>query len=145
LTQNGSGVVIEEAGGTTTTSIIGGTSTVTVSDSGVRLSGSGDAPLVISNVADGVAANDAVNVRQLGALESKLSAGIAQSFAMSQLPALSNDATYSFGAAIGAFNGETAIAFGGSFRIDETVVIKGAASHSSAGETGGAIGIGWSW
>ncbi|KQI66889.1 hypothetical protein AN189_18465, partial [Loktanella sp. 3ANDIMAR09] len=156
LTQNGAGLT--SSGGRTTitgtetiisgsesATLSGGGTSLVLNSSGLNISTPSGAPTIISGVADGVAPNDAVNVRQLGALEGKMSAGIAQSMAMSQLPGLTADETYSFGAAMGGFNSEYALALGGSARLDNNLTVRGAASYSDASGLGVAAGVGWSW
>lgn len=135
--------------GTSNAIVTGGTSSITVSNSGVALSGSGGAPVVLSGVADPVNATDAVNLRtlqrELGSLESELSGGIAQTMAMTQLPYPEPGQDFSFGMALGGFNGEAGFAMGGAARLSDTMVLRGSASYSDAGGAGGAVGIGWSW
>jgi cytoskeletal protein CcmA (bactofilin family) len=154
LSANGSGFEVLTGGtarvtGTTESVMTGGTSSLTVSNSGVSLAGTGGAPVVLSGVADPVGPTDAVNLRtlerELGALEDNMSAGIAQSMAMTQLPAPAMGSDFSFGVALGNFNGQTAIAMGGGARLDGGMMIRGAASFYDAGGAGVAAGIGWSW
>lgn len=105
--------------------------------------------MVLSGVADPVNATDAVNLRtlqrELGSLESELSGGIAQTMAMTQLPYPEPGQDFSFGMALGGFNGEAGFAMGGAARLSDTMVLRGSASYSDAGGAGGAVGIGWSW
>ncbi|RUS65196.1 hypothetical protein EGN72_01035, partial [Pseudorhodobacter sp. E13] len=149
LTQNGSG--FSSSGGTTrltgTTSTVvsGGSTQMVLSDSGVNFSGAGGAPVRLSGVADGVAPTDAVNVRQLGALEGKLSGAIAGTMAMTQLPTITANESFSFGVAVGGYNGQSAFALGGTARLDNNMVLRGAAQYSKEGGVGAAVGIGWSW
>ena len=135
--------------GTTTAVVSGGTSAITVSNTGVALSGASGAPVILSGVADPVSGTDAVNLRtmqrELGALESEMSAGIAQSMAMTQLPNPDPDKQYSFGVALGGFNGEAGLAMGGAARLEGNTMLRGAVSYSDAGGVGAAAGIGWSW
>ena len=142
--------------GTTSAVVFGGTSSINVTDTGVALSGSGGAPVLLSGVADPVSGTDAVNLRTMqrefgaleskfGALESNMSAGIAQSMAMAQLPYPDPGKDYSFGIALGGFNGKGGFAMGGTARLEANMVLRGAASYSDAGGTGGALGVGWSW
>ena len=55
---------------------------------------------------------DAVNVRQLRGLETKLSAGIASISALASIPPPIDGKTYAVGAGVGHYNGETAVAVG---------------------------------
>jgi trimeric autotransporter adhesin len=135
--------------GTTSAVVSGGTSSINVSSSGVALSGSGSAPVSLSGVADPVSGTDAVNLRtmqrELGSLEREMSSGIAQTMAMTQLPEPAPGQQYSFGVALGGFNGEVGFAMGGEARLDNHTILRGAAGYSHAGGVGGAMGIGWSW
>lgn len=140
--------------------ISGGTNKITVSNSGVAFSGTDDAPVVLSGVADPIAETDAVNLRtlrntdsanlsnlrgEMSEVEGKLSGGIAQAMAMTQLPTPDFGKSSSIGIALGKFNAETALAFGASVRLENGAMLRGAASQSNAGQTGFAIGAGWSW
>jgi len=153
LIQNGNGFTatggVAQVTGTNSTVISGGTTTMTLNNSGANLSGAGGAPVRLSGVADGVAPTDAVNVRQLGAqmgaLESQLSGAIAGTMAMTQIPTIRPGDTYSFGVALGAYNGESAFALGGSAQLDDNITLSGAAQYSDQGGLGAAIGVGWSW
>lgn len=74
-----------------------------------------------------------------------MSAGIAQSMAMAQLPYPDPGKEHSFGIALGGFNGKGGFAMGGTARLEGNMVLRGAASYSDAGGAGGALGTGWSW
>ena len=65
--------------------------------------------------------------------------------AMTQLPQPEPGKQYSFGVALGGFNGEAGFAMGGAARLDDNMILRGAASYSDAGGAGAAVGIGWSW
>jgi hypothetical protein len=149
LTQSGSGFTSEVGNtsviGANTATITGGGTSMDLTNTGVNFSGPGGAPVRLSGVADGIAPTDAVNVRQLGALESQMSAGIAGTMAMSQLPTIMSDQNYSFGLALGTFNGESALAVGGTARFENNMTVRGALQNSTAGGLGVAVGIGWSW
>jgi hypothetical protein len=149
LTNNGSGIT-SAAGratvtGTTRTTITGGTSSMLVDNSGVSFSGTGGAPLRVTGVSDGFAPFDAVNVRQLQQMDGRLSAAIAGTMAMTQLPSMSAGENFAFGIAVGHYNSQNAFALGGAIRVADTMTLRGAVQHSSTGGTGGAIGAGWSW
>ncbi len=70
----------------------------------------------IHNVADGTAPGDAVNKRQLDALEQKLSAGVASAAALGALPMPAGTKQMAVGVAAANYNGQTAVAVGGTFR-----------------------------
>ncbi|MFC0281506.1 YadA-like family protein, partial [Falsigemmobacter intermedius] len=149
LTNSGSGMTSSSGAttvtGTTQATITGGTTSMLVSNSGVNFSGAGGAPVRLSGVADGVAPFDAVNVRQLEQMDRRLSAGIAGTMAMTQLPTISAGESSSFGIAFGHYNSQSALAMGGAVRVTDSMTVRGALQHSSVGGTGGAVGLGWSW
>jgi len=153
LTEDGSGITASNGAvavsGTSSATISGGGATMALTSSGVSLSGSGGAPMTLSGVADPVGDTDAVNLRtmrrELGSLEEEMSGGIAQSMAMTQLPMAEHGKDFSFGSAIGHFNGETALALGGSARLENGLILRGAASYSDPAGAGAAVGVGWSW
>jgi autotransporter adhesin len=130
--------------GATSSAMTGGTTSLTVTNSGVNLSGTAGAPVVLSGVANGVAANDAVNLSQLDAVSSKLSGGIAMAMAMTQMPTPQGDHRFAVGMAVGNYNDETAIAIGGTALLDDNWALRGAISKSN-GQTGAGLGLGYSW
>lgn len=140
--------------------ISGGTNVMTVSNRGVAFSGADEAPVLLSGIADPISDTDAVNLRtlrgadaanlsrlrsEMSEVEGRLSGGVAQAMAMTQLPAPDLGKSSSIGIAVGRFNDETAFAFGASVRLENGAILRGAASHSNAGQTGFAAGAGWSW
>lgn len=125
-------------------SVQGGTTRLTLTDAGARLSGAGGAPARLSGIADGVERHDAVNVGQLEAGLNKMGAGIAMSMAMSQLPAPQAGSTRSFGLAVGTFEGYDALALGGSAMVADGVTLRAGLSHAG-GQTGAGVGVGWSF
>jgi autotransporter adhesin len=103
----------------------------------------------ITNVGDPVSGTDAVNLRTLedkiGGASGVSSGGVAQSMAMTQLPYPTGSDTNAFGFGLGTFQGEGAIAMGGTSIFDNGTILRGAISHSRTGGTGAAAGLGWSW
>jgi autotransporter adhesin len=112
----------------------------------------------LQNVGAGVLGTDAVNLNQLNSLLSSTTSqianlqsqvntnknGIAGVSAMSNIPSLSSSQKNNFGVGIGAFQGASAIAFGGNFRIKDNLVGKISASLSSGNYvTGAGLSIGW--
>ena len=66
----------------------------------------------ISGVSDGIAPDDAVNVRQLDAQDTSLSAGIASIAALAAIPGPNACKMYSAGVGYGHYNGQDAFAVG---------------------------------
>ena len=139
---------------TTSTTLSGGatSSQMVLDDNGATFSdvGSGD-PITVTGVADGVSIYDAVNKGQLDALEGRLqnqiddnTSGIAAVAAMANIPAPLPGHKYSMGVGYGNFQGEQAIAFGGSAMVTDSVNVKMSAGVSGSDVTIGA-GAGISW
>ncbi|WP_454004080.1 YadA family autotransporter adhesin [Alcaligenes sp. Marseille-Q7550] len=118
----------------------------------------------ISNVADGKAPQDAVNVRQLGQataniqgqinhldgrinkVENRANAGIAAALATAGLPQAYMPGKSMFSVAGGAWNGESGYAMGLSTVSDNgSWVLKGTVAGSSRGDYGGSVGVGYQW
>lgn len=149
LTHGGNGITATANGTTRITAIHeatlqGGNTTLALTDTGARLSGSGSAPARLSGIADGVEDNDAVNVGQLNDGLREVSAGVAMSMAMAQLPAPLDGSNHSFGVAVGGFDGQEALALGGTAIVNNNVTLRGALSHAG-GKTGAGVGVGWSF
>lgn len=111
----------------------------------------------ITNVADGVNATDAVNVRQLngaiGSIASRIdtvdrnaSAGTASAMAMAGMPQAFTPGKSMFGFGAGTYRGQSAFAMGVSTMTDNGKwVIKGSLSGDSRGNVGGSVGAGFQW
>ena len=118
----------------------------------------------ISNVADGKAPQDAVNVRQLGQataninnqinhldrridkVENRANAGVAAALASAGLPQAYMPGKSMFSMAGGAWNGESGYAMGLSTVSDSgSWVLKGTVAGSSRGDYGGSVGVGFQW
>ena len=109
----------------------------------------------ITNVADGVNATDAVNVRQLngaiGSFASRIdtvdrnaSAGTASAMAMAGMPQAFTPGKSMFGFGAGTYRGQSAFAMGVSTMTDNGKwVIKGSLSGDSRGNVGGISGGGF--
>ena len=105
----------------------------------------------ITNVADGVNATDAVNVRQLngaiGSFASRIdtvdrnaSAGTASAMAMAGMPQAFTPGKSMFGFGAGTYRGQSAFAMGVSTMTDNGKwVIKGSLSGDSRGNVGGSV------
>ncbi|AXQ96130.1 helicase (plasmid) [Cereibacter sphaeroides] len=149
LAQGENGITASSAGTTKVTAIReatlqGGETRLTLTDRGARLSGSGGAPARLSGVADGINEDDAVNVRQLNEGLQEVGAGVAMSMAMSQLPSPLAGSNHAFGIGLGNFDGQAAMALGGTAILSNGVTLRGALSHAS-GKTGAGVGVGWSF
>ncbi|WP_341668578.1 YadA-like family protein [Alcaligenes sp. SDU_A2] len=131
----------------------------TINQSGVNMN---DKP--ITNLADGKAPQDAVNVRQLGQataniqgqinhldgrvnkVENRANAGIAAALATAGLPQAYLPGKSMFSMAGGAWNGESGYALGLSTVSDGgSWVVKGTVAGSSRGDYGGSVGVGFQW
>ena len=111
----------------------------------------------IANVADGVNATDAVNVRQLNgaigsfasridAVDRNASAGTASAMAMAGMPQAFTPGKSMFGFGAGTYRGQSAFAMGVSTMTDNGKwVIKGSLSGDSRGNVGGSVGAGFQW
>jgi autotransporter adhesin len=117
----------------------------------------------ISNVAAGVADTDAVNVGQLNAglastlsqansytdnqvnkLDHKASGGTAAALAMTSIPQAFTAGHGLVGMGYGSWNGESGMAVGGSFLLDDNhTAFKAAATFDSRGDAGVSAGVGW--
>lgn len=116
------------------------TSNVTVAgDTAVSMGGNR-----IQNVANGVAATDAVNLRQLHETRTEARRGIAGASAIAGIPALESGKQYNFGVGVGHYKGESALAFGGNARFDANTVGRLAVGFSGGDATISA-GVGWSF
>lgn len=118
----------------------------------------------ISNLADGQAPQDAVNVRQLeqatgnitnqfnamdrriSKVENRSSAGVAAAMAMAGLPQAYVPGKSMFALAGGVWRGESGYAMGLSTVTDSgSWVLKGNVAGSSRGDYGGSLGVGYQW
>lgn len=118
----------------------------------------------ISNLADGQAPQDAVNVRQLSQatsnitnqfnnldrrinkVENRANAGVAAAMATAGLPQAYVPGKSMFAVAGGAWNGESGYAMGLSTVTEGgSWVLKGTVAGSSRGDYGGSVGVGYQW
>ncbi|HDR9511021.1 hypothetical protein C5615_32210 [Burkholderia cepacia] len=105
----------------------------------------------IVNVADGVAPTDAVNKRQLDAVQGQVSgvarnaySGIAAATALTMIPDVDQGKTIAVGIGGGTFQGYAATAIGISARVTENIKVKAGAGMSAAGKTFG-VGASYQW
>jgi hypothetical protein len=154
VTATSGGLVITDAPAASTTGkavLTGGTATagtnMTLDNTGATFAQNGSgSPVRVTGIADGTLPFDAVNVRQLKALETLLSYGIASSAAMANLPALDQTKEFSMGMALGNFNSQSAFAIGGQYRIAPNAIAKASFSSGVASpQMAFGIGVGWSW
>ena len=160
--------------GTASTSIGNTTGTVTLVGSAVNVgTNSGSAVTVgnssanstvslngnrLQNVGTGTSGTDAVNLTQVNSLISSTTSqitslqsqiytnerGISGVSAMTNIPSLQTSQQYNFGVGIGSFEGTTALALGGNFRLRDNLFGKISASMSSGTYvTGAGISLGW--
>ena len=141
-------------GGTTTTTLISTGNTTLGSGTASSLTfGSANSNSSISfnnnrlqNIADGVAATDAVNKRQLDKVETNLSRGVAGVAAMANLPAIDAGKKFNIGFGVAAYNGESAGSFGFQSRVNDMTVLKvSAASSFNGGDASVGAGVGISF
>ena len=105
----------------------------------------------MSGVLPGTGANDAVNftqhtalVNQVQATTKLLSRGIASTTAIANIPQVEPGKQFAMGAGVGNYNGETALAIGGSYRVNDTTVLKANVGYAGGKAAVGA-GAAWSW
>ncbi len=99
----------------TQTVLSGGTNstTLTLNNAGATFQNTvTGGPAGVHGVADGIAPFDAVNVRQLDGLETRMSSGIASVAALAAIPGPVGCKNYSAGLGYGNYNGESAVAVG---------------------------------
>ncbi|KAF3982212.1 MAG: hypothetical protein HFP78_02935 [Methylococcales symbiont of Hymedesmia sp. n. MRB-2018] len=137
----------------TETTLSGGTgvdssTTLTLNDEGLKLSGPNGEPRRLGGIADGVAPTDAVNVRQLNSAIEKVSKGVALSMAMGSIPQAFNGES-SVGVGFGHFDGKSAAAVGISHNdAENNMTYNFKVSNSFGGgdsEVGFSAGAGWSF
>ncbi|KVM71164.1 hypothetical protein WJ60_09125 [Burkholderia ubonensis] len=105
----------------------------------------------ITNVAAGVNPTDAVNVSQLGAVQSSVNnvartayAGIAAATALTMIPEVDAGKTIAVGIGSSTYQGYSAVAIGFTARLTDNLKLKGGVSGGSAGHTYG-IGASYQW
>lgn len=136
------------SGGTQSTSF-------TLDDNGATLSNSATgAPVQLHGIANGTAANDAVNFSQLNTLEQKVDknatrafSGIAQIAAMQAIPAPIAGKNYSIGMGGGFYAGQQAMAFGGKANVGEHLNVSASVANGfgSNKDMAASVGAGFSW
>lgn len=125
---------------------------------------------VISNVGDGVADTDGVNVRQLNSMqgafnnyanevdsrfnavdrridrvEEVANAGVASVAALAAIPSPAHGKRFSVGAGLGNYASESAVAVGFRAAITESTSVTAGVSRNTASKTAANLGVGYSW
>lgn len=152
---NTHGFVVNETQATMSGGI--NSTSLTLNDNGARFSNSASgAPVRVTGVANGVSTYDAVNYGQLQQIQSntdqqfkQYAAGVAGVTAMTNIPQVDQNKTFSLGVGLGGYNSEGALAVGGSYRASQNAVIK-ASLATGLSETGSkttsyGVGAGMSW
>ncbi|MGW8169889.1 MAG: YadA-like family protein [Sulfurovaceae bacterium] len=98
----------------------------------------------IHGLAPGTLGTDAVNLNQLNGIENDMSKGIAAATALANIPQVDQGKTYSLGIGYGHFNGENALAIGGSWRYNTDGIMKVSVGTGGSGATVG-VGTAMSW
>ena len=129
----------------TTTTLVGGGTSMALSSSGAHFSNASGGPVTVSGVADGRSRYDAVNYGQLQDVERLASRGIAAVSAMSNIPQVEQGKTFSIGAGVGSYNGYQAIAIGASGRVTENTIVKASLGTSENGHVAFGGGVSYSW
>ncbi len=101
----------------------------------------------IHNVAPGTVGTDAVNLNQLNGIENDMSKGIAAATALANIPQVEAGKKASIGLGYGHYNGENALAIGGSwhFGAQSDGIMKVSVGTGGSGETAVGAGASWSW
>lgn len=136
--------------GTTETTLSGGanSTTLTLNDDGATFTNTDTGgPARVMGVADGINDFDAVNMRQFRQLSNEVEetqGGVASVAAMANIPQVSPGQKFALGLGYGNFSGESAVAAGGSARVNENIVAKASLGYSSGNATvGGGVAYGW--
>ena len=106
----------------------------------------------ITNVAAGVNPTDAVNVSQLGSVQSSVNeaarkaySGVAAATALTMIPDVDLGKTIAVGIGTGSYQGYTAVAFGATARITANLKVKAGVSGSGAGGYTYGAGMSYQW
>ena len=107
----------------------------------------GGTPITVTGIANGSNQYDAVNFGQVQDIEKQLKRGISAAGAVANIPQVDTNKAFSLGVGVGGFDGETAVAIGGSARISKDGVIKASVGFGGGGGSSAVWGVGggWSW
>ncbi|MEI8345422.1 MAG: YadA C-terminal domain-containing protein, partial [Candidatus Omnitrophota bacterium] len=133
------GIVVDQ----THTVLSGGTNStsMTLDDSGATFrNDQTGGPAKVTGVADGTSDYDAVNYRQLG----KAYSGIAAASALAGIPPITPGKKFAIGGGYGYFEGQSALALGAKYAVNENVTLSGGWGYSSDNNAANA-GVGYSW
>lgn len=83
--------------------------------------------------------------RRIDDNKDRADAGIAGVAAMANIPQVTQGQTFAVGAGVGGFGGESALAVGGSYRVNEHVVTKFSVSDNSQNDVGVGAGFAVGW
>lgn len=98
----------------------------------------------IHGLAPGTLGTDAANMNQLNGVENDMSKGVAAATALANIPQVDQGKTYSLGIGYGHYNGENALAVGGSWRYNTDGIVKASLGTGGSGAVVG-IGTAMSW
>lgn len=151
-------------------SVTSGTINATTITGGTITGSLNAAGSVVSNVGDGVADTDGVNVRQLNSMqgafnnyanevdsrfnavdrridrvEEVANAGVASVAALAAIPSPAHGKRFSVGAGLGNYASESAVAVGFRAAITESTSVTAGVSRNTASKTAGNLGVGYSW
>ena len=157
MNDNGVNVIGNTASlqGRNSANISGGSTNMTLNNSGVQLSNASGGPVRVMGVANGINANDAVNVSQLtqannniynriNGLQSKAYSGIASVAAMATIPEPIAGHNYTVGVGFGNFGSQSAVAFGGKANVGDSIRVAASLGYAGSELTVG-LGTGFSW
>jgi len=132
--------------GTAATTLSGGTAstTLTLNDAGATFSGTGGVPARVMGVANGVMANDAVNVSQLNGVARRAYGGVASVAALAGIPDPMPGKDFSIGVGYGRYIGEDAMAIGFKANISDRWRFNAGVGLSHNHSTT-SVGLGFSW
>jgi autotransporter adhesin len=99
----------------------------------------------LTNIAPGIASNDAATVGQVNQASKRAYSGIATAMAMGGI-ALPETKLYAVSANLGAYRGEAALAGGMAFRLTDNATINGSLGVGvTHGDVGGRVGLTFAW
>lgn len=102
-------------------------------------------PTRVTGVANGSAAFDAVNVRQLNALDKKMDSGLASVAALAAIPCPVTGKNTAIGVGFGNYGGESALAVGIKANIPKSNISVGAGVGFSSNNTATNLGVSFSF
>ncbi len=138
----------DKASATGNNSVAIGANSVADRDNSVSV-GSAGQERQITNVADGKAATDAVNMRQfqqgMTSIQRAAFGGVAQATALTMIPDVDQGKTIAVGVGTANYKGYQAGALGASVRVTQNLKVKVGAGYSSGGGTAVGGGMSYQW